>query len=120
MAGASTSRGSPGLSRNRSHGKPLLSGAEICLAVPSTHWPLGGRGRRLDLSTPSCSGPPTCTRSLGSGQKPWPVAPSRLSWISRPFSFFPNRRPMDDLMPLRLAPLCKESWLLLLLLGLLP
>lgn len=26
---------------------------------------------------------------------------------------------MDDLMPLRLAPLCKESWLLLLLLGLL-
>lgn len=28
---------------------------------------------------------------------------------------------MDDLMPLRLAPLCKESWLLLLLLlGLLP
>lgn len=27
---------------------------------------------------------------------------------------------MDDLKPLRLAPLCKESWLLLLLLGLLP
>lgn len=26
---------------------------------------------------------------------------------------------MDDLMPLRLAPLCRESWLLLLLLGLL-
>lgn len=44
---------------------------------------------------------------------------SRLSWISLPFSFFPNRRPMDDLMPLRLAPLCRESWLLLLLLGLL-
>ena len=53
-------------------------------------------------------------------QRPWPVGPSRLGWISLPFSFVPNRRPMDDLMPLRLAPLCKESWLLLLLLGLLP
>lgn len=48
------------------------------------------------------------------------MAPSRLSGTSLPFSFFPNRRPTADLMPLRLAPLCKESWLLLLLLGVLP
>lgn len=66
------------------------------------------------MQTPQCPPSPL----LGTGQRPWPVA-SRLSWISLPFSFFPNRRPMDDLMPLRLAPLCRESWLLLLLLGLL-
>lgn len=37
----------------------------------------------------------------------------------RPFSFLPNRRPMDDLMPFFLGALWSESWLLLLLLGLL-
>lgn len=43
--------------------------------------------------------------------------PSLLSWLKRPFSFFPNRRPMEDLIPFLLEPLCKESWLLLGLLA---
>lgn len=37
----------------------------------------------------------------------------------RPFSFLPNKRPMEDLMPFFFGALCSESWLLLLLLGLL-
>lgn len=40
--------------------------------------------------------------------------------LGRPFSFFPKRRPMDDLILFFLAALLRESWLLLLLLGLLP
>lgn len=40
--------------------------------------------------------------------------------LGRPFSFFPKRRPMEDLMLFFLAALLRESWLLLLLLGLLP
>lgn len=43
------------------------------------------------------------------------MAPSLLSWIKRPFSFFPNKRPMEDLIPFLLEPLCRESWLLVLL-----
>lgn len=34
----------------------------------------------------------------------------------RPFSFLPNRRPMEDLMPFFFGCLCRESWLLATLL----
>lgn len=34
----------------------------------------------------------------------------------RPFSFLPNSRPMDDLIPFFFGCLCKESWLLATLL----
>lgn len=40
-------------------------------------------------------------------------AESRPSWPRRAFSFFPNRRPMEDLMLFFLLDLCSESWLLL-------
>lgn len=91
-----------------------LSRAGSCWHLVPTHKPQDRQTKQaLRKLTPQY--PPS---SLGERQRPWPVA-SRLSWISLPFSFFPNRRPMDDLMPLRLAPLCRESWLLLLLLGLL-
>lgn len=50
---------------------------------------------------------------------PW-LAESFPGMLGRPFSFFPKRRPMEDLMLFFLAALLRESWLLLLLLGLLP
>jgi hypothetical protein len=37
----------------------------------------------------------------------------------RPFSFLPNKRPIEDLIPFFFGALWSESWLLLLLLGLL-
>lgn len=50
---------------------------------------------------------------------PWLVE-SFPGMLGRPFSFFPKKRPMEDLMLFFLAALLRESWLLLLLLGLLP
>lgn len=40
-------------------------------------------------------------------------------WASLPFSFLPNRRPMEDLMPFFLGCLWRESWLLATLLSVL-
>lgn len=37
-------------------------------------------------------------------------------WASRPFSFLPNSRPMEDLIPFFFGCLCRESWLLVTLL----
>lgn len=102
--------GQPPAGEQQANGNPVglgsLQTAAAAKPTPSTLLPLA-----LDLNLDSFA---------GKGQRPWPAAPSWLSWVSLPFSFFPNSRPMDDLMPLRLAPLCKESWLLWLLLGLLP
>lgn len=40
---------------------------------------------------------------------------SLLSCPSRAFSFLPNKRPIEDLIPFFLGALCRESWLLLTL-----
>lgn len=77
-----------------------------------------GRGDRTPPRPPASA--PCTAPAHREGPRPWPAAPSRLCCARRALSFFPNRRPMDDLRPLRLAPRCKESSLLLLLLGLLP
>lgn len=47
---------------------------------------------------------------------PRDAGPSRPGWPILPFSFFPKRRPMEDLMLFFLLDLCRESWLLLELL----
>lgn len=79
-----------------------------CSSLSPQQHPKADRARRC--------GEPGTDRDRAA-HRPWPVAPSLLSWIKRPFSFFPNRRPMEDLIPFLLEPLCKESWLLLGLLA---
>ena len=41
-----------------------------------------------------------------------------LGCSGQPFSFWQNKRLMEDLMPFFSGALCSESWLLVLLLGL--
>lgn len=56
---------------------------------------------------------PLLTPRPSSSGVPVEAEPSRPSWPRRAFSFFPNRRPMEDLMLFFLLDLCSESWLLL-------
>lgn len=84
-------------------------------------------GRRADARAIGAETHKHAPRATGSrdrhrkerpGHPPGPVG-SLPAWPGRPFSFLPNSRPMEDLMPFFLGALCSESWLLLLLLGLL-
>ena len=54
------------------------------------------------------------------GEAPPGPNASLLVCPGRPFSFLPNQRPMEDLMPFFFGAFCSDSWLLLLLLGLPP
>lgn len=57
-------------------------------------------------------------KKIKKANQPCPNA-SLLVCPGRPFSFLPNKRPIEDLIPFFLGALWRESWLLLLLLGLL-
>lgn len=88
--------------------------------MASTRMHLHCRGSCRTTAVSSCDRGHTehLGHSTHTGHQPGPAG-SLPVWPGRPFSFLPNKRPMEDLMPFFLGALCSESWLLLLLLGLL-
>lgn len=73
-----------------------------------------GGGQEVRTATPD----PLNSEEAAGNHRPCPKD-SLPGCPGRPFSFLPNKRPMEDLMPFFLGALWSESWLLLLLLGLL-